>query len=158
MKTILMTKLEGLDLQHSHNARHNQIVKCQIILKAAGHYEAYGRMHLKRELPENYELSFIVNKLQWAGHFEFVIFSDPSKRMVPIAKSGIKFATNINGSKINHVTTWTKTPETKVKKNSLYGFYPGWSGKYQGKPVQYKLQMRKDKLTLWVQGQKIASN
>ena len=150
--------LEGLDLQHSHNARHNQIVNGQLILKAAGHYEAYGRMHLKRELPENYELSFIVNKLQWAGHFEFVIFSDPSKRMVPIAKSGIKFATNINGSKINHVTTWTKTPETKVKKNSLYGFYPGWSGKYQGKPVQYKLQMRKDKLTLWVQGQKIASN
>ncbi|MBL69432.1 MAG: hypothetical protein CMO74_13475 [Verrucomicrobiales bacterium] len=42
----------------------------------AGAYNSYATMHFKEILPENFEISFSVYKLQWAGHFHFNI--DPT--------------------------------------------------------------------------------
>ena len=142
--------LTGLDLQHSHDPKHNRIENGRLVLEAAGGYEAYGRMHLKDELPQDFEISFIVKKLRWFGHFEFAIFDDPSQRTVPIAKSGVRFSTNINGGKINHVSVWDPTHR------NIYGFDPGNSGPYQGIDVHYKLRVEKGKVSLWVQGKLLA--
>jgi hypothetical protein len=162
--------LTGLQLQHSHDQGKNRIVNGRLRLECIGFgqngrgaYESFARMHLQDDLPKDFELSFVVKKLQWPGHFEFMIYSDSSQRHIPIALKGLSFYTSINGSKINHVTTWDQPANPKPHgsqptKKVLYGPIRGWSGPYQGRDVRYKLRMNKGKLILWVQGRKLASN
>jgi hypothetical protein len=141
--------LVGLKLDHSDDPSKNRITNGKLRLECigfrqngAGSYNSSGKMHLEKQLPKNFKLSFSVNKLQWAGHFHFEIYSDSGR-------GDIAFHTNINGSQINHVILF------KPKEEKLYSA-GGWSGPYQGKDVKYVMTVKDGAFSLSVQGKVIA--
>jgi prepilin-type N-terminal cleavage/methylation domain-containing protein len=141
--------LVGLNLEHSDDPSKNRITNGKLRLECIGFrqngegsYNSFGKMHLEKQLPKNFKLSFSVNKLQWAGHFLFVIYSDSGR-------SDMAFKTNINGSQINEVILY------KPKEEKLYSA-GGWSGPYQGKDVKYVMTVKDGAFSLSVQGKVIA--
>ena len=142
--------LQGLKLIHSDNNALNRINSGKLRLECVGFrqngrgsYNSHGKMHLANPLPDNFSLSFTANKLQWAGHFHFHIYSDSGY-------SDRTFRTNINGSQINEVTLY------KPKLNRLHSA-PGWGGPYQGRPVRYDMRVTSNSFSLSIDGKPMGS-
>ena len=136
-------------IRDSNDAGKNRIVNGKLRLESIGFrrngrgaYNSSGQMDLEQRLPKNFTLSFSANKLQWAGHFHFMVYSDKKR-------SDITFHTNINGSQINHVILY------KPKQERLYSA-GGWSGQYQGKDVKYVMTVNEGSFSLSVQGRPLA--
>ena len=141
--------IKGVKLEHSDDASKNQITNGKLRLECigfrqngAGAYNSIAKMHLEKQLPKNFKLSFSANKLQWAGHFHFIIYSGSGR-------SDVAFKTNINGSQINYVILY------KPKEEKLYSA-DGWSGPYQGKNVKYVMTVKGNSFSLSVNGKVIA--
>jgi prepilin-type N-terminal cleavage/methylation domain-containing protein len=137
--------IQGLQLVHSNNSALNKINAGKLRLECVGFrqngrgaYNSHGKMRLSNPLPDNFSLSFSANKLQWAGHFHFHIYSDSGY-------TDRTFRTNINGSQINEVTLY------KPKLNRLYSA-GGWSGGYQGRPVRYDMKVTQNDFSLSING------
>ena len=115
----------------------------------AGNYNSSATMTMTKQLPENFKISFTVNKLQWAGHFLFRIYQSP-RGATAFDKSG-PFGVQLDGSHVQE--SWVNAPDMIW----LFDDSPKRNGNDAGRNVALSV-IKKDKSIIVTKDGKVLGN